>query len=170
MNSCCTTLQTHVRIRIDLVCSSGEIDGCSRNIGMQIDTFVDFISTWINLSRQKIVWEYIVIQYIKSISHLLKYSPPNLRYPAKYYQKGSCFLTIIVLLSNTTLSKYVLLSKRSAQYNNITLSLLHLSIGNLKKVVNHHYILILQQLMRTRGGNQYCVKYIIQIKLNITGV
>ena len=37
------------------------------------------------------------------------------------YQKGSCFLTIIVLLSNNKLSKYVLLSKRSAQYNNTTI-------------------------------------------------
>ena len=55
MNSCCTTLQTHVRIEIDLVCSYGEIDACSRNIGMKIDSLVDFISTWINLLRQKIV-------------------------------------------------------------------------------------------------------------------
>ena len=40
---------------------------------MQIDSFVDFISTWVSLPRQKIVWIYIVVEYIKSISHLLKY-------------------------------------------------------------------------------------------------
>ena len=72
-NSGCTTLQTHVRIQFDV--RYGEIDACSRNIGMKIDTFVDFISTWINLPRQKIVWKYIIVQYIKSISHLLKYYP-----------------------------------------------------------------------------------------------
>ena len=41
MNSCCTTLQTHVRIGIDFLCSQGEIGACSRDIGMTIDTFVD---------------------------------------------------------------------------------------------------------------------------------
>ena len=54
MNSCCTSLQTHVWIEIDLVCFQGKIDGCSRNVGMKMDTFIDFITTWINLPRQKI--------------------------------------------------------------------------------------------------------------------
>ena len=109
------------------------IDACSLDIGMKIDTFVNLISIWMNLPRQKIVWIYIVVEYIKSISHLLKYHPPNLRYPAKYYQKGSCFLTITVLLSNNTLSKYILLSNRSSQYNNIAIYLLQLSINNIWK-------------------------------------
>ena len=52
MNSCCITLQTLVRIVIHLVCNENEIDVCSRNIGMKINTFIDFISTWINQPRQ----------------------------------------------------------------------------------------------------------------------
>ena len=44
---------------------------------MKIDNFVDIISAWINLPRQKIVWKYVIVQYIKSISHLLKYYPTN---------------------------------------------------------------------------------------------
>ena len=54
MKSCCTTLQAHAQIGIDLLCFYGEIDACSLDICMKIDTFVDFILTWINLPRQKI--------------------------------------------------------------------------------------------------------------------
>ena len=46
LNSWRTALQTHARIEIDSECSYGEIDACSRNICMKINTFVDFISTW----------------------------------------------------------------------------------------------------------------------------
>ena len=63
---------------------------------MKIDTFVDFFSTWINLPRQKIVWKYFIVQYIKSISHLLKNYPPTLRYPAKILSEN-------VLLSNNSI-------------------------------------------------------------------
>ena len=42
------------------MCFWGEIDACSLDIGMKIDTFVDFISTWINLPRQKI---FIFVEY-----------------------------------------------------------------------------------------------------------
>ena len=68
MNSCCTTLQTHVRIGIDLLCFQGEIDACSLDIGMKIDTFVDCFSTWINLPHLKIVHIHIKLNnnYLKS--------------------------------------------------------------------------------------------------------
>ena len=55
MNTCFTTLQTHVRIEMDSVCSKGEIDAYSRKTSKKIDTFVDFITTWITPPRRKIV-------------------------------------------------------------------------------------------------------------------
>ena len=90
----------------------GEIDTCSRDFCMQIDTFVDFISTWIYLSKNRLNIHCCLIHPTCSIIILHIY---DIR---KYYLKGSCFLTIIVLLSNNELSKYVLLSKRSTQYKN----------------------------------------------------
>ena len=41
-------------------------------IRMKIDTFVEFISTSINLPRHKIISKYIIVQYMKSLFHLRK--------------------------------------------------------------------------------------------------
>ena len=53
MNSCCTTLQTDVRIEIDLLCFTGEIDACSLDIGMKIDTFLLFYFNMDKLATPK---------------------------------------------------------------------------------------------------------------------
>ena len=100
MSSCCTNLQIHVRNEIEFMCSKGEIDDSSRTIGMKMDTFVYlfFISMWINLPRHKIMCKYIIVQYIKSISQNVQMVSSISTISSKvYYQKGSCFLTIIVL-------------------------------------------------------------------------
>ena len=167
MNSCCATLQTHVRIEIDF----GVFITWNRRLLTKYkhDNW-HFCWFYFNMNKPAASKNRLKIHYWPI--HQIDIQPAQIissksTISSKVLSERVLLSNHYCPVSNNKLSKYVLLSKRSAQYNNITIYLLQSSIDNLKKGVIIITCIII--LMRTRCGNQFCVKY-MQNKLSITGV